>query len=308
MRWTPGGRSSDLEDIRGQSSLGGGGRRGFAMPLTGGGIVIMIVLALLSQVCGVNFLGGGGDPDPTGGGYAQTQGPSTGPSARRAGDQRTTTPGADPEQQEMEFISFVLDDVQKTFEQMFRERGLDYRHAHLVVFTDAVDTGCGESSAAVGPFYCPPDQKAYIDLSFYQELKQRFGAAGDFAEAYVLAHELGHHVQNLMGIDEKFRREMQRSPRSQSELSVRMELQADCFAGVWGHSTQQRQILEAGDVEEAMNAAQAIGDDRLQKMAGRRVNPETWTHGSSAQRAHWFQRGFSSGRFEDCDTFSARDL
>jgi uncharacterized protein len=302
MKWTPGGQSDDIEDIRGQGSGGGGGGRGLAMPLTGGGIVVAIVLAVLSQVFGVNLTGGGGGD--TSGGYS-SQSPQ--PQQRRAGNQGPR--GADdPQQQEMQFISFVLDDVQKTFEQMFKERGLSYQHAHLVVFTDAVDTGCGESSAAVGPFYCPPDRKAYIDLSFYQELKDRFGAAGDFAEAYVLAHELGHHVQNLMGIDEKFRDQMERNPRKRSDLSVRMELQADCFAGVWGHSTDQRKLLEAGDVDEALGAAASIGDDRLQKMAGRKVNPETWTHGSSEERVRWFKRGFASGKFEDCDTFSAAQL
>ncbi len=303
MKWTPGGQSNDIEDIRGEPASGGGGR-GMAIPLTGGGIAIAIVLTLLSQVCGVN-LTGGGDPDP----QPQTQQQQPAPSSRRAGTHGGTAgSAADPEATEMQFISFVLDDVQKTFEAMFKERGLTYRHAHLVVFTENVDTGCGESSAAVGPFYCPPDQKAYIDLSFYRELKDRLGAGGDFAEAYVLAHELGHHVQNLMGIEEKVRTEMERNPREQGDLSVKLELQADCYAGVWGHSTEQRQILDAGDVAEAMNAASAIGDDRLQKMAGRRVNPETWTHGSSDERVRWFRRGFDSGRFESCDTFSATSL
>ena len=291
MKWTPGGESSDLEDIRGQGGGGGGGRRGIAMPLTGGGIAIMIVLALLSQVFGVNLTGGGGDDQPTG----QSQQAQEAQQQRRAG-------GPDPDQHEIQFVSFVLDDVQKTFAQMFAERGLEYTHAHLVVFTDDVDTGCGESSAAVGPFYCPPDQKAYVDLSFFRELKERFGAAGEFAQAYVLAHEIGHHVQNLMGIEERERR------RGQKDFSVRLELQADCFAGVWGHSTDQRHLLDPGEVGQAMDAAAAIGDDRLQKMAGRRVNPETWTHGSSDERVRWFRRGFDSGRFEDCDTFGAAQL
>ena len=185
MKWTPGGESSDLEDIRGQG--GGGGRgRGVALPLTGGGIVIMIVLALLSQVFGVNLTGGGGDDQ---------QQPS-----QQYSSAQSRRGGPDPDQHEIQFVSFVLDDVQKTFEKMFAERGWQYEHAHLVVFTDDVDTGCGESSSAVGPFYCPPDRKAYVDLSFFRELKERFGAAGEFAQAYVLAHELGHHVQNLLGI------------------------------------------------------------------------------------------------------------
>ncbi len=286
MKWTPGGQSDDLEDIRGQG--GGGGRgRGVALPLTGGGIAIMIVLALLSQVFGVNLTGGGDDQPSQSQQYSGAQ-------SRRG--------GADPDQREIQFVSFVLDDVQKTFEKMFAERGWQYEHAHLVVFTDDVDTGCGESSSAVGPFYCPPDRKAYVDLSFFRELKERFGAAGEFAQAYVLAHELGHHVQNLLGIEEKERR------RGQHDFSVRLELQADCFAGVWGHSTDQRHLLDPGEAQEAIDAAAAIGDDRLQKMAGRRVNPETWTHGSSEERVRWFRRGFDSGRFEDCDTFGASQL
>jgi hypothetical protein len=291
MKWTPGGESNDLEDLRGRGG-GGGGGRGLAMPLTGGGVLIAIVLTLLSQVCGVSFLGGG-DDDQTAGQQQQQQQYSSAQSRRG---------GPDPDEHEIQFVSFVLDDVQKTFEQMFAERGLHYEHAHLAIFTEDVDTGCGESSSAVGPFYCPPDRKAYVDLSFFRELKERFGAAGEFAQAYVLAHEIGHHVQNLMGIEERERR------RGQKDFSVRLELQADCFAGVWGHSTEQRHLLDPGEAQQAMDAAAAIGDDRLQKMAGRRVNPETWTHGSSEERVRWFRRGFDGGRFEDCDTFSATQL
>jgi predicted metalloprotease len=288
VKWTPGGQSDDLEDIRG---AGGGGRRGIGLPhVAGGGIVLALLLALASQVFNID-LTGGGDEDTT---QSQQEQYSSAPARRRS--------GPDPDQREMQFMSFVIDDVQKTFEKMFEERGLQYRHAHLVVFTDDVDTGCGESSAAVGPFYCPPDQKAYVDLSFFRELKDRFGAAGEFAQAYVIAHELGHHVQNLMGIEQRERR------RGRRDFSVRLELQADCFAGVWGHSTDQRHLLDPGEAKEAMDAAAAIGDDRLQKMAGRRVNPETWTHGSSEERVRWFTRGFESGRFEDCDTFSAPEL
>ena len=175
-----------------------------------------------------------------------------------------------------------------------------------MIFTDAVDTGCGTSSSAVGPFYCPPDQRAYIDLSFYRDLRERFGAAGDFAQAYVLAHEIGHHVQNLLGIEREVRARQRGG--NENDLSVRMELQADCFAGVWGHSTDKRKLLESGDVEEAMNAAAAIGDDRLQKKAGMEVNSETWTHGSSDQRVRWFKRGLENGELGACDTFSAAQL
>jgi predicted metalloprotease len=180
-----------------------------------------------------------------------------------------------------------------------------FERAKLVIFTDAVETGgCGSASSAVGPFYCPGDSKAYIDLSFYRDLKARFGAPGDFAQAYVLAHEIGHHLQNLLGANEKVARATRADKSRENDLSVRLELQADCYAGVWGNSAQHRDLLEAGDVEEAITAANAIGDDRLQKQAGARVNPETWTHGSSAQRVKWFNIGMKSGQLESCDTFS----
>ena len=205
----------------------------------------------------------------------------------------------------VQFISFVLDDIQDTFATMFRDQGKRYEAAKLVIFTDEVDTGCGLSSAAIGPFYCPPDHKAYIDLSFYRALRDRLGAPGDFAQAYVLAHEIGHHLQNLMGIDARVAREVRKDKRKENPLSVRQELQADCFAGVWAHSTGQRDLLDKGDIEESVNAAAQIGDDRLQKMAGQRVNPETWTHGSSAQRVKWFEVGYERGTFDACDTFAA---
>ena len=205
----------------------------------------------------------------------------------------------------VQFISFVLDDIQDTFATMFRDQGKRYEAAKLVIFTDEVDTGCGLSSAAIGPFYCPPDHKAYIDLSFYRALRDRLGAPGDFAQAYVLAHEIGHHLQNLMGIDARVAREVRKDKRKENPLSVRQELQADCFAGVWAHSTGQRDLLDKGDIEESVNAAAQIGDDRLQKMAGQRVNPETWTHGSSAQRVKWFEVGYQRGTFDACDTFAA---
>jgi len=178
-----------------------------------------------------------------------------------------------------------------------------YRHAKLVLFRDSIDSACGAAQSATGPFYCPGDEKVYIDLGFYDELKQRFGAPGEFAEAYVLAHEIGHHVQKLLGIEAKVRAAQQRNPQAANQLSVGLELQADCLAGVWGHSTQQRNILDPGDVEEGLKAAAAVGDDRLQSMSRGRVNPETFTHGSSAQRMQWFQRGFQDGTIASCDTF-----
>ncbi len=203
------------------------------------------------------------------------------------------------EHRAVQFVSFVLDDVQATWEQTLP----GYRHAKLVLFRDAIQSTCGFAESATGPFYCPGDEKVYIDLGFYDELRERFGAPGDFAQAYVIAHEIGHHVQKLEGIEQSVRQAMQSDRERRSELSVRLELQADCYAGIWGHSTQQRGIVDNADVEEGLRAAAAIGDDRLQRMAGRAVNPDSFTHGSSRQRAEWFQRGLRSGRVEDCDTF-----
>jgi hypothetical protein len=197
-------------------------------------------------------------------------------------------------------VSFVLDDAQETWTSLLGNR---YQPARLILFSDATESGCGFAQAATGPFYCPADQGVYIDLSFYQELRQRFGAPGDFAQAYVLAHEIGHHVQNLLGTDRRMRQAQQSNPGATNELSVRLELQADCYAGVWGHSTARRDILEQGDVEEGLAAAAAIGDDRIQRMSGSRVAPDQFTHGSSAQRVEWFRRGLEAGDPAACETF-----
>jgi predicted metalloprotease len=199
-------------------------------------------------------------------------------------------------------VSFVLDDVQETWTREFQASGQSYPRAKLVLFTDAVRSGCGFAEGAMGPFYCPADQKVYIDLGFYKELRSRFGAPGDFAQAYVIAHEVGHHVQNVLGLEERMRAAQARDPGQVKALSVRFELQADCMAGVWAHSTRQRDILEAGDVEEALGAAAAVGDDRIQEQATGRVNPETWTHGSSQQRMQWFNAGLQKGRVQECQT------
>jgi predicted metalloprotease len=201
---------------------------------------------------------------------------------------------------EVQFVSFVLDDTQQTWHRLLGPR---YQDARLVLFRDQVQSACGFAQAATGPFYCPGDQRVYIDLEFFDELQRRFQAPGDFARAYVLAHEIGHHVQTLLGIENRVRRLQRGNPEAQNALSVRMELQADCLAGVWGHSTRQRGILEEGDVEEGMNAAAAVGDDRIQKMGRGRVSPESFTHGSSSQRVQWFRRGFESGDINACDTF-----
>ncbi|HWT88354.1 MAG TPA: neutral zinc metallopeptidase, partial [Candidatus Angelobacter sp.] len=208
----------------------------------------------------------------------------------------------------VQFISFVLDDTQKTWEQVFpRQTGKQYRHAKLVLFRNYTRSGCGAAESATGPFYCPEDEKVYIDLGFYDELKQRFGAPGEFAQAYVLAHEVGHHVQKLIGIEAKVRKVQEQNPRQQNALSVRMELQADCLAGVWAHATQERGLLESGDVESALGAAAAVGDDRLQKMATGHVSPETFRHGSSQQRMNWFRKGLDNGSIATCNTFDSTE-
>jgi hypothetical protein len=251
-----------------------------------------VVVVIVGRLLGVDLsglLGGGGG----GGGTGQATSHQSAPKQ-----------GADEDKELVDFVNFVMKDIQDTFQGMYQKAGKPYRRAKLYVFSRAVDTGCGRSSAAIGPFYCPPDTAAYIDLTFYRDLKDRFHAAGDFAQAYVLAHEIGHHLQKLSGTESK----AQSMGGSRNAASVRIELQADCYAGVWGYSANERKLLEIGDLEEAINAAGQIGDDRLQKEAGRQVNPETFTHGTSEQRVRWFKRGFITGRFEDCDTFSASEL
>jgi predicted metalloprotease len=277
MRWTPGGTSSDIEDRRGSSGgLGFGGA-----PMGIGGAILLLVLSLVFHRNFFALFSGSGE--------------ATQPSA--ASQQPVAqTP---EEQKEVQFVSFVLDDIQKTWETNLP----NYHHAKLVLFRDGVDSACGMAQTASGPFYCPEDEKVYVDLAFFDELQQRFRASGDFAQAYVIAHEVGHHVQKLTGIEPKVHQAMERDPSHAKEYSVRLELQADCLAGVWGHSTDQRKLLESGDVEEGLNAAAAVGDDRIQKMSGRRVNPESFTHGSAQERASWFRRGFESGNMDSCNTF-----
>jgi predicted metalloprotease len=218
---------------------------------------------------------------------------------------------ASPEEKRLaEFVSVVLGDTEDTWNELFRSMGQEYQQPTLVLFSGAVESACGMASAAVGPFYCPLDQKVYIDLSFYSDLKNRFGAPGDFAQAYVIAHEVGHHVQNLLGIAEKVNSLRSRASESESNLlSVMMELQADCLAGVWAHHADRaRQILEAGDIEEALNAASMIGDDRMQRRSRGYVAPDSFTHGSSTQRVRWFKRGLESGSLGQCNTFQADRL
>jgi predicted metalloprotease len=253
-----------------------------------GGVLLLLVLSFVFKTNFFALLGGGG------GGPVTTQAPAS----------------ASPEEERMvEFVNAVNNDVQGIWQQQFSASNQPYQPAKLVLFRDGTQSSCGYGAAAMGPFYCPGDQKAYIDLGFYEDLQSRFGAPGDFAQAYVLAHEIGHHVQHLLGIDQTVQQAQERNPRQANELSVRMELQADCFAGVWGHQAAQRRdasqgmILEPGDVEEALTAATAIGDDRIQQQAGASVNPETWTHGSSDQRVQWFRVGMETGDPEKCDTF-----
>jgi hypothetical protein len=275
MRWTPGGRSEDIEDRRGMSM-------GRMLPIGGGALLVLVVLSLLT---GQNFLALLGPLSE------QAQAPSS---------EERPVESSPEEDRRVQFVSFVLDDAQATWERLLPRR---YRHAKLVLFRDAVQSACGFAEAATGPFYCPGDERVYIDLGFYDELRERFGADGDFAQAYVLAHEIGHHVQHLLGIESGVRRAQEARPQTRNELSVKLELQADCLAGVWGHSTAQRDILENGDVEEGLRAAAAIGDDRIQRMTTGRVQPESFTHGTSAERVQWFRRGLDTGDLTACDTF-----
>ncbi|HEY9879730.1 MAG TPA: neutral zinc metallopeptidase [Leptolyngbyaceae cyanobacterium] len=279
MKWEAGRRSINIEDRRG----GGGG-------LAVGGGLGTVVLALI-----VAFLGG--DPiavlrggAPSGGDYSQLPSGATSPQ----------------EEQLVDFVSVVLGDTEDTWNQIFQEQiGQPYQEPKLVLFSGSVDSACGFAQAAMGPFYCPADQKVYIDLSFYDDLKTRHQAPGDFAQAYVISHEVGHHVQNLLGISDQVHRLQQRVDEADAnQLSVRLELQADCFAGVWAnHAQESRQILEQGDVQEALNAASQIGDDRLQMESRGYVTPDSFTHGSSEQRVRWFQQGIQTGQLEQCNTF-----
>ena len=295
MDWTPGGVSSDIEDRRDDS--GGGGGFGFGGGGGGIGIVGFVLLLVISLVTGHNFLGGMMSSAPS-------QPASYGP--QQAGEQYggTAAPRAHPagEDRDVQLISFVLDDAQKTWTQIFQTMGRPYRHAKLVLYRGATYSGCGTAQAATGPFYCPQDEKIYIDLSFWDELKRFGGSTAEFAQAYVIAHELGHHIQKLLGIEQKEQRLVQQEPGQQYHLSVDTELQADCFAGVWAHSTEQRGIVHPDDVAAALSAAAAVGDDHLQKMSGRAVSPETWTHGSSAQRERWFRAGLDGGTVDSCKT------
>jgi predicted metalloprotease len=285
MRWETGRRSSNVDDRRG---------RRITRSAKGGGIGI-ILLALVGIYFGI-------DPML----ILNMQGIGQPPTQESSGQY---LPSAE-EQQLAEFVSVVLADTEDTWQDIFAAAGGAYREPTLVLFSGAVESACGFAQAAMGPFYCPADQKVYIDLSFYQDLKNTMHSPGDFAQAYVIAHEVGHHVQNLLGIsDEMASARGQVSEREYNALSVKLELQADCLAGVWAnHADRLRQVVEPGDIEEALNAAANIGDDRLQKQSRGYVTPDSFTHGSSAQRVRWFRRGFASGDMNSCDTFTAEVL
>jgi len=285
MRWTPSGRSTNVEDRRGES----GGRFAFPGGLrVGGGLGLgtILLLAVLSLVFKTDFLS------------LLTTGEVP------TGSSEPARPVDDPaEEPVVEFVSFVLDDAQSIWTRLLAQSGTPYEDTRLVLFRDAIDSACGFAQAATGPFYCPGDRKVYVDLGFFAELRDRFGAPGDFAQAYVLAHEIGHHVQTLLGTEARVRR-AQRGGDANA-LSVATELQADCYAGIWAHWTANEQHLDEGDIDEGLEAAAAVGDDRLQRQAGGRVNPDAFTHGTSRERAAWFRRGWQSGSLAACDTFSS---
>ncbi len=289
MKWDGNRQSDNVEDRRG-SGGGGGGFGGRSIGI--GSVVIALVASYFFGVNPMTVLGileGGGSAP-------QTQ---SAPGQKPPKDDRMAA-----------FVSTVLADTEDVWTDVFTKGGSNYSKPGLVIYSGQTSTECGQGQSAMGPFYCPPDRKVYIDLAFYQTLKDRLGAPGDFAQAYVIAHEVGHHVQNLMGISAKMDAMRQRVSKSEyNALSVRLELQADCFAGVWAHHAQaSRQILEQGDVEEAMNAAAKIGDDALQRSAGGAVVPDSFTHGTSAQRQRWFDNGLKNGSVQRCDTFSANTL
>jgi uncharacterized protein len=307
MRWRRRKKTPGVIDIRGRRGAGGAGRGGgggLTIPLPGGlgggigGLGLIGVLIFLA----IQVLGGGG-----GGGFAIPDAFETGGPAPGAENPAPIPPGQDPQRELKEFSSFVFTDAQRTWEGVFRKEGEGYDDAQLVLYADAVSTGgCGSASSAVGPFYCPGDQRVYLDLSFYEDMERQLQAPGDFAWAYVIAHEMGHHIQRLSGTEAEVREEQRANREEQNELSVRLELQADCYAGVWASTVQN--LLEPGDLEEAFTATEAIGDDRLQRQAGGTVDPDSFTHGSSEQRRRWFERGYERGDAGACDTFAPEQV
>ena len=314
MRWRGRRQSDNVEDLRGQNGGFGGGSGpggGFRIPIgrSGGGggltgIIILVVLFFALRACGIDpmqiLVGQDGSQGP---GQTQTQAPRQHPAPTTPGQQQTAPRTGD---EAGDFAKTVLAETEDVWTGIFKAQGATYQKPTLVLFNGQVRSACGFASAASGPFYCPGDRKLYIDLAFYDQLAQQFGASGDFAQAYVLAHEVGHHVQNLIGVLPQFNEMRQRMNEVEAnQMSTRVELQADCFAGVWGHFTAQKGLLEDGDIEEALNAAQQIGDDTLQRRTQGYVVPESFNHGTSKQRQTWFARGFKSGKLDDCDTFNS---
>ncbi len=308
MKWKRGTKSRDVIDIRGASkgpSAGGGGPR-LPIPtgLAGKGGIAGVVVILV--VVGINLLSSGGG---SGGGFDLPGAFGVGGTAPGADNPQPLPPGEDPQADLKDFSSYVFDDTQDVWEGTFQRSGDPYDTAKLVLYSGAVQTdGCGSATSAVGPFYCPADERVYLDLSFYEDMKRQLGASGDFAWAYVIAHEMGHHVQRMTGTSSEVDRLSRSDPGDANELSVRQELQADCYAGVWASTVFAEGDLEPGDLDEAFTAAEAVGDDRLQEQATGQVDPDSFTHGTSEQRRSWFERGYESGDPADCDTFGAEEL
>jgi hypothetical protein len=306
VRWRRPGKSGDVIDVRGGGGggfggggfgRGGGGLPGGRMAIPGGlgiaGVVVFLLITLLS--------GGGGGEAAFGVDNQFGQTP-------QAPDSAAIPAAQDPERDLKDFSSFVFTRVQDTWADTFRRAGEPYERSQLVLYRGGVNTGCGSASSAVGPFYCPADQRVYVDLSFYSDMAQQLGASGDFAWAYVIAHEVGHHVQNQLGTSTEVRRLQQQDPGDANRLSVRLELQADCYAGVWAHTVYEAGDLEEGDVEEAIGASEAVGDDRLQRRVPGGIDPDSFTHGTSEQRARWFNTGRERGEPGACDTFSVEEV
>jgi uncharacterized protein len=295
MRWTRGESSEQVDDRRGEGPASGG--------LGGAPIGILFWLFSRFGLPGVlvgavglylfSSLGGGGG--------------SSAPTRHATGTQQGQ-PGADPDAEAVQFVTWVLKDVQKSWAERFAQQGKQYSLTRMELFNGSIGSACGLGQRAMGPFYCPADRKVYLDLNFYHDMRDRFGGVGDLAQAYVIAHEVGHHVQHLLGIDAQLKQGSRQSMHGEQSASVRLELQADCFAGMWAQSTEKRDLLDAGDIPGALKAAASIGDDRLQKEATGTVQPESWTHGSAEERARWFKRGYELGSLEACDTFGTKQL
>jgi hypothetical protein len=312
MKWkrSKGRKSDDVIDIRGASGSSGGSGGGLSgLPLPGGiagigggaGIVIVLIIVAIQVF--------GGGTSTSSGGFSLPDVFGAGAQAPGADDPAPLPPDQDPQAELRDFSAYVAEDAQDTWTKILAEQGIEYRRAKLVLYDGAVNTdGCGSATSAVGPFYCPADERVYLDLSFYEDMRRQLQAPGDFAWAYVIAHEIGHHVQNVTGTSDRVDQLSRQKPDDANDLSVRLELQADCYAGVWASTVFAAGDLEQGDLDEAFTATEAVGDDRLQSQAGQKVNPDSFTHGTSEQRRHWFEAGYESGKPAACDTFSAESI